>query len=196
MSTFTVNTYFVRHDVWNIQRRCMKYCSFSSIIVARNSMHFDFSPTLRFSFAKCPVVSTTVTLTKPTGARRSMSQKWENRATTVDCWQTSAPMLADFLVGRLLFCRSTQVKSFVDRSADFHGFCHRWTVDRWSPDDRPTISRLFEDFFTMISADGCPIIWLPSADDWTMTFYQRTVGRQTQDIGRHWADGRPTVGRS
>ena len=27
-----------------------------------------------------------------------------------------------------------------------------------------------------------------------MTFYQKTVGRQTPDIGRHSADDRPTVG--
>ena len=63
-------------------------------------------------------------------------------------------------------CRSTQVKSFVDRSADFHGFCHRWSVGRWSPDDRPTIGRLFEDYFIMISAEGrLIIIGRQSVDD-------------------------------
>ena len=41
----------------------------------------------------------------------------------------------------VFFCRSTQVKSFVYRSADFHGICHRWSVGRWSPDDRPTFWR-------------------------------------------------------
>ena len=100
-----------------------------------------------------------------------MSQKWENRATSADCRPTSAPILADFLVGRRLFCRSTQVKSFVDRSTDFQGFCHRWSVGRWSPDDRPTIGRLFEEFFTMISVEGRPLIGRQSADD------RQTVGR-------------------
>ena len=84
-----------------------------------------------------------------------------------------------FLVGRRLFCRSTQVKSFVDRSADFYGFCHRWSVGRWSPHDRQTIGRLFEDFFTMISAEGRPIIRRQSAIGRSMIFYQRTVCRQT-----------------
>ena len=95
---------------------------------------------------------TTVTLPKPTVARRSVSQKWENRATSADCRPTSAPILEDFLVGRRLFCRSTQVKSFVDRSADFQRFCHRWSVGRWSPDDRPTIGRRFEDFLSWYRA--------------------------------------------
>ena len=53
--------------------------------------------------------NTTVTLPKPTVARRSVSKKLENRATSADCRPTSAPILADFLVGRRLFCRSTQV---------------------------------------------------------------------------------------
>ena len=116
-------------------------------------------------------IYTTVTLPKPTVARRSVSKKWENRATSADNRPTSAPILANFLVGRRLFCRSTQVKSFVDRSADFHGFCHRWSVGRWSPDDRPTIGRHFEDFFIIISAEGRPIIGRQSADD------RQTVGR-------------------
>ena len=115
--------------------------------------------------------------------RRSVSQKWENRATSADCRPTSAPILAIVFVGRLLFCRSTQVKSFVDRSADFHGFCHRWSVGRWSPDDRPTIGRHFEDFFIMISAVGRPIIGRQSAD------YRQTVGRWNF-IKEPSADGR------
>ena len=119
----------------------------------------------------CSTCNTTVTLPKPTVARRSVSQKWENRATLADCRPTLAPILADVLVGRRLFCRSTQVKSFVDRSADFQGFCHRWSVGRLSPDDRPTIGRLFEDFFITISAESRPIIGRQSADD------RQTVGR-------------------
>ena len=76
-----------------------------------------------------------------------------------------------FWSGRRLFCRSTQVKSFLDRFADFQGFCHRWSVGRWSPDDRPTIGRRFEDFFIMILAEGRPIIGRQSADG------RQTVGR-------------------
>ena len=114
---------------------------------------------------------TTVTLPKPTVARLSVSKNWENRATSADCRPTSAPILADFLVGRRVFCRSTQVKSFVDRSANFQGFCHRRSVRRWSPDDRPTVGRLFEEIFIMLSAEGRPIIGRQSADD------RQTVGR-------------------
>ena len=80
---------------------------------------------LFFKSMKMEKGNTTVTLPKPTVARQSVSQKWENRATSAECRPTSAPILANFLVGRRLFCRSTQVKSFVDRSANFHRFCHR-----------------------------------------------------------------------
>ena len=75
-----------------------------------------------------------------TVAQQSVSKKWEN-------WATSAPILPDFLAGWRLFCQSTQVKSFVDWSADFQGFCHQWSVGRWSLYDRPLVGRLFEDFF-------------------------------------------------
>ena len=98
---------------------------------------------------------TAVTLPKSTVGRRSASTILENRA----------PILAEFLVGRRLFCRSTNVKSSVDRSADFYGFCHRWNVGRWSPDDRPAVGRCFEEIYIMISAEGRPIIGRQSADD-------------------------------
>ena len=107
----------------------------------------------------------------PTVGRRSASKILENRATSADCRPTSAPIFAKFLIGRRLFCQSTQVKSFVDRSADFHGFFHRWSVGRWSPDDRPTVGRHFEEIYIMISAEGRPIIGRQSADD------RQTVGR-------------------
>ena len=96
-----------------------------------------------------------------------MSQKWKNRATSADCRPRSAPILADFLVGRRLFCRSNQVKIFVDRSADFQRFLssvkRRAMVARQSAD-------FFEDFFIMISTEGPPIIGRQSADD------RQTVG--------------------
>ena len=128
----------------------------------------------------------TVTLPKPTVARRSVSQKLENRATSADCRPTSAPILADFFVGRRLFCRSTQVKRFVDRSPDFQGVCHRWSFGRWSPNDRPTIGRDVEDLFIKMSTESRPIIRRQSADD-----------RQTVAGYRcHSADDRQTVGWS
>ena len=123
--------------------------------------------------------------------RRSASKILENRATSADCRPTSAPILAEFFVGRRLFCRSTQVKSFVDRSANFHGFCHRWSVGRWSPDDRSTVGRRFEGIYIMISAEGRPIIGRQSADN------RQTVGRlsftkeSSADIRRY----RPSFGR-
>ena len=110
------------------------------------------------AWAKVIQQNTTVTLPKPTVGRRSASKTLENRATSADCRPTSVPILAYFLVGRRLFCRSTQVKSFVDRSADFHWIWHRWSVGRWSPDDRPTVSRRFEENFIMKSIKGRPII--------------------------------------
>ena len=91
-----------------------------------------------------------------------------------DVGRLSADVGTDFcrFFGRpTTFCRSTQVKSFVDRFADFQGFCHRWSVGRLSPDDRPTIGRLFNYFFIMISVEARPIIGRQSADN------RQTVGR-------------------
>ena len=67
---------------------------------------------------------TTVTLPKPTVARQAVSKQSDNRATSAEFRPSSAPILADLLVGRRLFCRSTKVKSFVELSTDFQGFCH------------------------------------------------------------------------
>ena len=127
--------------------------------------------------------------------RRSVSKSWENRATSADCRPTSAPILADFWVGRRVFCRSTQVKSFVDWSADFQGFYHRRSVGRWSPDDRPTVGRLFEEIFIVLSAEGRPIIGRQSADD------RQTVGRlhftKEPSVDRLWISNvsRPKIAR-
>ena len=110
-------------------------------------------------------------ITQTDGRLTVGEQKLGKWARSADCQSTSAPIFADFLVGRRVFCRSTQVKSFVDRSADFQGFCHRRSVGRWSPDDRPTVDRLFEEIFIMLSAEGRPTIGRQSADD------RQTVGR-------------------
>ena len=86
---------------------------------------------------------TTVTLPKPTVGRRSVSKNSENRATSADCWPSSAPILADF------FGRPTNFLS------KHHSYKFRWpirlfslilsTVKRQAPgigqhsaDDRPT----------------------------------------------------------
>ena len=87
------------------------------------------------------------------GRRRSIVSRRRQRL-WLNCWSAD-----DF------FCRSTQVKSFFDWSPDFHGFCHRWRVGRWSPDDRLTIGRRFEEIYIMISAEDRPIIGRQSADD-------------------------------
>ena len=130
-------------------------------------------------------------ITQTDGRPTDFEQNFGNRATSADCRPMSAPILAEFLVGRRLFCRSTQVKSFVDRSADFQGFCHRWSVGRWSPDDRPTVGRRFEEIYIMISAEGRPIIGRQSADD------RQTVGRwgfiKESSAARHRY--RPSFGR-
>ena len=47
-----------------------------------------------------------------------------------------------------------------------------------------------------MSPDHRASIGRRSPDGRSMTFYQRTVGRQTLDIGRQSADDRPTVDRS
>ena len=137
--------------------------------------------------------NTTVTLPKPTVARRSVSKKWENRATSADCRPTSAPIFADFLVGRQLFCRSTQVKSFVDRSADFQAFCHRWGVGRWSPDDRPTVGRLFEEIYIMIIGVNRPLIARRSVDDILSKNRRQTDAGYRPSFGRWSPDCRPII---
>ena len=38
--------------------------------------------------------------------------------------------------------------NFDDRSTDYQGFCDRWSGGQWSPDDRPTVSRIFFMKFT------------------------------------------------
>ena len=148
----------------------------------------------------CDICNTTVTLPKPTVARRSVSQKWENRATSADCRPTSAPILPDFLIGRRLFCRSTQVKSFVDRSTDFQGFCHRWSVGRWSPDHRPTIGRHFEVFSSwyrpmVARSSGVyrPTIARRSVDDILSKNRRLTDAGYRPSFGRWSPDCRPIV---
>ena len=80
--------------------------------------------------------------------RRSVSQKWENWAISADCRPTSVPIVADFMVGRRIFCRNTQVKSFVDRSADFQVF----VIGEASGDGRLMIGRPSVDFLKIFSS--------------------------------------------
>ena len=66
-------------------------------------------------------------------------------------------MSADFFGRTTHFCQNTQVKSFVDRSADFQAYFRRWSAG-----SRPTFWR---NWRIIISADGHPIIGRQSADD-------------------------------
>ena len=141
----------MKHEII-IVNRCLKYYPHPIVMVRTRREHTNSN--------------TTVTLPQRTVGRRSVSKILGNRATSADCRSTSAPILAYFFIGRRLFCWSTQVKSFVGRSADFQGFCHRWSVGRWSPDDRPTFGGRFEK----LTAWYWPIIGRQSAD------YHQTVG--------------------
>ena len=78
---------------------------------------------------------------------------------------TSAPILADFVLSADVFlCRSYPVKRIFYRSADFHGFGYRWSVEL-------TVDWLLKEIFIMLSAEGPPGIWRQSADD------LQTIGR-------------------
>ena len=145
--------------------------------------------------------NTTVTLPKPTAGRRSTRKIVENRALSADCRPTLTPIIADFLVGRRLFCRSTQVKSFVDRSADFFiGF----VIGEASGDDRPMIERQSADVLKNFSSWYRPKVAWSSGVNWP-TIARRTVDailskshRQTDDgyrlsFGRWSPDARLTA---
>ena len=120
------------------------------------------------------ICNTTVTLPKPTVGRQLASKILENRVKSAYCRPTSAPILVEFLVGRRLFCRSTQVKSFDDRSADFHGICHRWSVGRWSPDDRSTFWRNLYHDIGRRSPDNRVSIGRRSPDGRLKSFYYKS----------------------
>ena len=111
-------------------------------------------------------------ITDPTVGRRLTSRILENRATLAHCRPTSTPILAEFLVGRRHFCRSTKVKSFVDRSADFFGICHRLSVG-------PTFWRNLHHDIGRRLPDQRASIGRRSPDGRSMSFYQRIVGRLT-----------------
>ena len=125
-----------------------------------------------------------------------MSKNLENRATSGDCRPMSAPILADFMVGRRVFCRSTKLKVSLTDPPIFRGF----VIGEASGDGRPMIGRQSADYLKKFSScyrpDHRASIGRRSPDGRSMTYYQRTVGRQTLDIGRQSADDRPTVDRS
>ena len=110
------------------------------------------------------------------------------------CQFTSAPIWAEFLVGRRLICQSTQVKSFVDRSADFQGFCHQWSFGGWPPDDWLMFWRNFHHDIGQRSPDHWASIGGWSPDGRSMTFYQRIISRQTYIICR-WSPDSQNVAR-
>ena len=98
------------------------------------------------------------------------------------------------------FVEAPKLKVSLTDPPIFRGFVIGEASGDGRPMIGPTIGRLFEDFFVMNigrrSPDHRASIGRRSPDGRSMTFYQRTVGRQTPDIGRHSADDRPTVGRS
>ena len=57
-------------------------------------------------------------------------------------------------------------------------------VARWSADSRPTFWRNLHNHIGRRSPDPRASIGWRSPDSRSITFYQRTVGRQTPDIGR------------
>ena len=94
------------------------------------------------------------------------------------------------------FVEAPKLKVSLTDPPIFIGF----VIGETSGDDRPTVGRRFEEIFIMIfgqrSPDHRASIGRRSPDGRPMPFYQRIIGRQTPDIGRHSVDGRPTVGRS
>ena len=142
------------------------------------------------------MTNTTVTLPKPTVARRSVSKKGENRA-------TSADVGIDFgrFFGRptIFFVKALKLKVSLTDPPIFRGF----VFGEASGNGRPIIGRQSADFLNIfnhdigrLTPDHRASIGRRSPDGRSMTFYRKTVGRQTPDIGRHSADDRPTVGRS
>ena len=91
---------------------------------------------------------TTVTLPKPTVARRSVSQKWENRATSANYRPTSAPILADFLVSRRIFVEAPKLKVSLTDPPIFRGFI----ISEASGDGRPLIGRQSADILEILSS--------------------------------------------
>ena len=123
---------------------------------------------------------------------RSVSKNLENR----DVGRLSADVGTDFgwifFIGRrLFFVEAPKLKVSLTDPPIFMGFF----IGEASGEYRPTVSRRFEVTSWQRSMVARSIGRL-SPDDRSMTFYQRTVGRQTPDIDRHSADDRPTVGRS
>ena len=78
----------------------------------------------------------------------------------------------------------------------FSGFCHRWGVGRWSPDDRPTVCRPFKEIYIMKSADRRPIIGRQSAVDRPTVGRWHFIKEPSADRRRISAVIRPMVGRS
>ena len=86
----------------------------------------------------------------------------KNGSKLCDC-QSSVSRRFDRFCWRLL-CRSNHIKGFVDQSADLQGFFHRWSVG-WSPDDWPTVGRLFDEKFPRsLSVNNRATVGRPSVD--------------------------------
>ena len=97
------------------------------------------------------------------------------------------------------FVEAPKLKVSLTDPPIFCGFAIGGSVGRLSPDDRPTVGRLFGEIYIMISADGRPIIGRQSADDrqtvgrWLVI--ERTVKEPSADTCRTSAVIRPMIAR-
>ena len=111
--------------------------------------------------------NTTVTLPKPTVARRSLSQNGKIGRRRPIVGRRRHRFWKIFWSADDFFVEAPKLKVSLTDPPIFRGF----VIGEASGDGRPMIGRRFEDFFIMISAEGRPIIGRQSADD------RQTVGR-------------------
>ena len=84
-------------------------------------------------------------------------------------WKIWRQVLVDFGLADDFFVEAPKLKVSL---TDFQGFCHRWSVRRWSPDIRPTVWRNLHHDIDRRSPDHRESIGRRSPDDWSVTFYQ------------------------
>ena len=126
-----------------------------------------------FFFFFCSIILHAVTLPKPTVARQSVSQIWKIGRRRHRFWQ-------NFWSADDFFVEAPKLKVSLTDPPIFRGF----VIGEASGDDRSTIGRFFHHDIGRKSPDHRASIGRRSADGRSMTFYQRTVGRQTPDIDR------------
>ena len=123
---------------------------------------------------------TTVILPKPTVGEQKIVGRCLHRF-----WQI-------FLSADAFFVEAPKLKVSLTDPPIFRGF----VIGEESGDGRPMIGQQSANFLKIFHHDiDRASIGQRSPDGWSMTFFQKTVGRQTPDIGRHSADDRPTIRR-